>query len=283
MGFRHQVVSYERAWGHAGLTRLMKLTIILPFAVLFLGSAATPRQVSSFRELQLQFSRVRTAAKEKDDTLRRMFEEKKLAYPPRAILFRAFKKEAQLELWASEAPGATFTLIHTYAICATSGVLGPKRKFGDVQVPEGFYELDWFNPQSNFYLSLHISYPNSADRILGSRANPGGDIFLHGNCVTIGCIPITDDGIKEVYWLAVQVHGAGQRHIPIEIFPARLTEEGFGSLKRSHPNQPELLAFWGNLREGFDLFEKAHRSLKVTVASDGRYKFGEDGGGSEPR
>jgi len=261
----------------------MMRAALLPLAVFLLGSASTPQQVSSFREQQLQFSRVRTAAKEKDDALRRMFEEKNLSYPPRAILFRAFKKEAQLELWASDEPRAAFTLIHTYAICATSGVLGPKRKFGDVQVPEGFYELDWFNPQSNFYLSLHISYPNSADRILGSRANPGGDIFLHGNCVTIGCIPITDDGIKEVYWLAVQVHGAGQRHIPIEIFPARLTEEGFNSLKRSHPNQPELVAFWGNLRDGFDLFEKDHRSLKVTVTSDGRYKFGEDSGGRESR
>jgi murein L,D-transpeptidase YafK len=157
----------------------MMRAALLPLAVFLLGSAATPQQVSSFREQQLRFSRVRTAAKQKDAALRRMFEEKKLTYPPRAILFRAFKKEAQLELWVSEAPGATFTLIHTYPICATSGVLGPKRKFGDVQVPEGFYELDWFNPQSNFYLSLHISYPNSADRILGSRANPGGDIFLH--------------------------------------------------------------------------------------------------------
>jgi murein L,D-transpeptidase YafK len=158
-------------------------------------------------------------------------------------------------------------------LCATSGVLGPKRKFGDAQVPEGFYELDWFNPQSNFFLSLHISYPNSADRILGSYANPGGDIFLHGNCVTIGCIPITDEGIKEVYWLAVEVHAAGQRHIPIEIFPLELTAEGFKSLEKSHPNQPELLAFWRNLREGFDLFEKDHRALRVRVASDGRYEF----------
>ncbi len=153
---------------------------------------------------------------------------------------------------------------------------GPKRKFGDVQVPEGFYELDWFNPQSNFFLSLHISYPNAADRILGSRANPGGDIFLHGNCVTIGCIPITDDGIKEVYWLAVQVHAAGQQHIPIQIFPGRLTAEGFESLARSHSNLPELAAFWSNLRQGFELFEQNHRSLKITVAADGKYKFSEE-------
>jgi murein L,D-transpeptidase YafK len=261
----------------------MKPIVLLPVALLFLGSVAASQQVKSFRDEQFRYPRVRLAAKEKDDALRHMFEEKGISYPPRAILFRAFKKEALLELWASENAHNSYALVHTYSICATSGVLGPKRRFGDVQVPEGFYELDWFNPQSNFFLSLHVSYPNSADRILGSRANPGGDIFLHGNCVTIGCIPITDDGIKEVYWLAVQVHAAGERHIPIEIFPARLTEDGYKSLARSYPNQPELLAFWGNLREGFDLFEKEHRRLKITVASDGRYRFGEENSIAEAR
>jgi murein L,D-transpeptidase YafK len=261
----------------------MKPIALLPVALLFLCSVAASQQIKSFRDQQIQYPRVRVARKEKDDALRRMFEEKKISYPPRAILFRAFKKEGLLELWASENTGAALTLVHTYAICATSGVLGPKRKFGDVQVPEGFYELDWFNPQSNFFLSLHISYPNAADRILGSHANPGGDIFLHGNCVTIGCIPITDDGIKEVYWLAVQVHGAGQQHIPMEIFPARLTEEGFKLLALSHPNQPELLAFWSNLREGFDLFARDHRALKITVAGDGSYKFSEERGAGEMR
>jgi len=261
----------------------MKPIGLLPIALLFLGSVATSEGVKSFRDQQLQYPRVRVAAREKGAVLRRMCEEKKISYPPRAILFRAFKKEARLELWVLGKTGDSYVLMHTYAICATSGVLGPKRKFGDVQVPEGFYELDWFNPQSNFFLSLHISYPNSADRILGSHANPGGDIFLHGNCVTIGCIPITDEGIKEVYWLAVEVHAAGQRHIPIEIFPGELTEDGFKWLARSHPNQPELLAFWSNLREGFDLFEKDHRALKVTVAGNGRYRFNEERGSRESR
>lgn len=254
----------------------MKPIALLPMAALFVGSIGASQQVKSFRDEQFRFPRVRVAAKEKDDVLRRMFEDKKLPYPPRSILLRAFKKEGQLELWALGSTGDSLSLVHTYTICATSGLLGPKRKFGDVQVPEGFYELDWFNPQSNFFLSLHISYPNGADRILGSHTNPGGDIFLHGNCVTIGCIPITDDGIKEVYWLAVQVHSAAQRHIPIEIFPARLTESGFNALAESHPNQQELIAFWSNLREGFELFERDHQSLRVTVSSDGRYKFGEE-------
>jgi murein L,D-transpeptidase YafK len=255
----------------------MKVTALLPLGLFFLCAPAWCQEAKSFRDQQMQYPRVRNAAKEKDDALRRMFAEKKIAYPPRAILFRAFKKEAQLELWASDKTGSTYSLVHTYGICATSGVLGPKRRFGDVQVPEGYYELDWFNPQSNFLLSLHISYPNSADRILGSRINLGGDIFLHGNCVTIGCIPITDEGIKEVYWLAVQVRGAGQQHIPIEIFPGRLTEDGFKALAESHARQMDLLAFWRNLREGFELFERDHRALKVSVARDGKYKFSEEG------
>jgi murein L,D-transpeptidase YafK len=248
---------------------------------LFLCFASLPcllysQEDKSFREQQLNFPRVRTAAREKADMLRQMFEETQVPYPPKAILLRAFKKEAQLELWAHGPSTAAFVLVHTYGICATSGVLGPKRKFGDMQVPEGFYELDWFNPQSNFLLSMHISYPNAADRILGSHTNPGGDIFLHGNCVTIGCIPITDDGIKEVYWLAVEVHSAGQRHIPIEIFPARLTDAGFRSLVQEHPNQPSLVAFWSNLREGFAAFERDHRALKVSVARDSKYVFAEE-------
>ena len=227
----------------------------------------------SFRERQSKFPRVRVAEKEKDDLLRKRFEEKKVAFPPRVILLRAFKEEGDLELWAAGKPQEPYTLIHTYKICATSGVLGPKRRFGDVQVPEGFYELDWLNPQSNFYLSLHVSYPNGSDRILGSRENPGGDIFLHGNCVTIGCLPITDDGIKEVYWLAVLVRNNGQQHLPIEIFPARLHEAGLAALASSHQGQGLLIHFWSNLKEGYDLFEKTHRPPRFKIRGDGTYEF----------
>jgi murein L,D-transpeptidase YafK len=92
---------------------------------------------------------------------------KSLSYPPRAIFLRAFKKEAVVELWV-ENPSGSYTLAKNYSICATCGILGPKRRIGDEQVPEGFYELDWFNPQSNFFLSLHVSYPE--------RGRPGSGI-----------------------------------------------------------------------------------------------------------
>ena len=303
---------------------------------LFLLSAlpSSSDQPKSFRDLQWKYPRVRAASAEKDAVLRQRFQEKGLPYPPHAILLRAFKKEAVLELWAASAEDQPYVLVHEYSICTPSGVLGPKRRFGDERVPEGFYELDWFNPQSNFYLSMHISYPNASDRILGSHQNPGGDIFLHGDCASIGCIPITDDGIKEVYWLAVLVHSQsllnsqpsstsstsnsdravppfaqhpnrgqlsspsaghdaqasvsltknrvptrGDRapspasHMPIEIFPARLTDASLQSLAASHPNQPDLLAFWRNLKQGFDLFEKTHLPPRIKIDRLGSYEF----------
>jgi murein L,D-transpeptidase YafK len=242
------------------------LVLVLPSFFL-----AAPGSVS-VRDQQWKFPRVRRAAKDKDEVLKQTFASKKLSYPPKAILLRAFKKEGDLELWVENSSG-TYVLAKNYSICATSGVLGPKRRFGDAQVPEGFYELDWFNPQSNFYLSLHVSYPNAADRILGSKRNLGGDIFLHGNCVTIGCIPITDDGIKEIYWLSVLARNSGQTHIPIEIFPGRLTVGGLDQLASTHRNQPELVSFWINLKEGFDFFEKHHRPPVVRVDGGGRYAF----------
>jgi murein L,D-transpeptidase YafK len=251
----------------------MKPATIGALLLFLLAIPSSPDERQTFRDQQWKYPRVRTASKEKDEVLRQRFKEKSLAYPPHAILLRAFKKEAVLELWATEAEDKPYVLVHEYRICTSSGVLGPKRRFGDEQVPEGFYELDWFNPQSNFYLSLHISYPNAADRILGSHQNPGGHIFLHGDCASIGCIPITYESIKEVYWLAVLVHSHGQQHLPIHIFPARLTDEGLKALAATYANTPGLVTFWGNLKEGHDLFEKTNRLPRIRTRADGTYAF----------
>ena len=85
--------------------------------------------------------------------------------------------------------------------------------------------------------------------------------------------PITDNSIKEFYWLAVLVRSQGQQHLPIEIFPARLTDDGLRSLAATHRNQPELISFWSNLKEGYDVFENGHRVPHVTTRPDGSYSF----------
>jgi len=86
----------------------MRLKIVLPlffaFWCLQLASPCNP----SFREEQYRFPRVRTASAEKNELLRQLFANKSLAYPPRMILLRAFKKEAQLEFWVEGSPGKPY-------------------------------------------------------------------------------------------------------------------------------------------------------------------------------
>jgi murein L,D-transpeptidase YafK len=162
--------------------------------------------------------------------------------------------------------------IKAYVICASSGDLGPKRREGDMQVPEGFYLVSVFNPWSNFHLSLKIDYPNASDRILGDRLHPGGDIFIHGSCVTIGCIPLRDDPIEEIYLAAVDARASGQVRIPVHIFPGRM-QPLQPELERFAKSNTNLQAFWQNLQEGFTYFETKHLLPRIAVDNRGRYHF----------
>lgn len=110
----------------------------------------------------------------------------------------------------------------TFAICAM-GYLGPKREQGDGRTPFGVYKIVHFNPRSRFHLSLGINYPNAGDRIRAREAavrNPGGDIYIHGSCASIGCIAIGNEGIEKLYGIAQRVSRV-QRSVPVFIFPAR--------------------------------------------------------------
>ncbi len=218
--------------------------------------------------------RVDRARREKSDDIQRMFEAAKVAYPPAEIFLRAFKREGELELWAASRKGAPLTRVYTFPICANSGGLGPKRKEGDGQVPEGFYRIDRFNPGSAFHLSLGIDYPNVSDQKRGGR-RPGGDIFIHGSCVTIGCLPIEDDPIEILYLVALDARTRGQRDIPVHIFPTRLDDEGLRSLQTLAGEDVALRSFWEELVPFFESFERTRRPPKVSVeAPTGRYLIG---------
>ena len=136
-----------------------------------------------------------------------------------------------------------YTLIRIYKVAAASGELGPKRKEGDQQVPEGFYVIDRFNPQSAYHLSLGLNYPNASDKILSDKQKPGSDIFIHGNEVSIGCLAMTDDKIKEIYLLALDAKPNGP--IPVHIFPARLSELKLKALAKTYA--PVRVEFWRSL------------------------------------
>lgn len=227
----------------------------------------------SFKSQQQKFPRVKTAYVEKEKFVRELFSSSGVEISSASIFIRAFKNEAQLEVWAKSPQEKTFKLIRIYEICTSSGTLGPKRKQGDGQVPEGFYEIDRFNPSSNFYLSLGLNYPNNSDRILGNKGNLGGDIFIHGNCVTIGCMPLTDDKIKEVYLMAVEARSGGQFKIPVHVFPCKMDQGGMKTLEAQYSGNSQMLLFWRNIQKGYQFFESTHTLPLVAILPTGEYEF----------
>ncbi|MBN2345191.1 MAG: hypothetical protein JXO51_02295 [Candidatus Aminicenantes bacterium] len=235
------------------------------------ASAAT-LSGSAFGRHQDRYRRVRTARVSAQPRLEALFRGAGLGYPPREVFLRAFKMEGEMELWARNGVSGPFVLVKTYPICASSGVVGPKRRQGDLQVPEGFYRVSGFNPWSRFHLSLQIDYPNASDRILGGAGNLGGDIFIHGSCVTIGCIPLGDGPIEEVYLAVVDARAAGQSRTAVHIFPCRLDRDWL-RLEREAWRRPGLLDFWRNLKEGYDIFQGTRRMAKISVDRRGRYLF----------
>lgn len=177
------------------------------------------------------------------------------AWPPKRIFIRAFKADDVVELWAAPPKaGLPFKKVRDFAVCARSGGLGPKRQRGDYQVPEGFYHIDRFNPRSRFHLSLGINYPHAGDRARTPKGkSPGGDIFIHGDCVTIGCLPLKDAPMSALYVAAKSAHDAGQRRIPVHIFPCRLdTPDCWQRLNAV--GDPERMAYWRALVPGYEAF-----------------------------
>jgi murein L,D-transpeptidase YafK len=133
----------------------------------------------------MQQDRVKNAYAEKEQSLQQAFKDARLDWHFN-LYIRVFKAEKELEMWVFNKD--SFQLFKTYAICNMSGTLGRKYKQGDKQVPEGFYCIERFNPKSNFHLSLGLNYPNQADAFFSDKSNPGGDIFIHGDCVSVGCM-----------------------------------------------------------------------------------------------
>ena len=239
----------------------------------FVGSpAATP-----FVREQMRFTRVREARNNAEHAIRRLYRERRIKYPAAEVYLRVFKTERTLEVWVRPENRDQFELLTAYRICALAGGVGPKRREGDEQVPEGFYNIDMFNPSSSYHLSLRINYPNARDQAANSRAEDlGGDIFIHGGCRSEGCLAITDDGIDELYWIALTARAAGQQQIPVHIFPAR-----FGPSWDARPRKGlthfdvNVMSFWKSLKPGYYYFEQHRRVPVMTVDARGRYHLSE--------
>ena len=238
------------------------------------SSSFKEQQPISFREQQQRFQRVRQAYTDKENNMMRLLDTARIERERLNIYLRAFKTEKQIELWGKNDTDEEFRLITNYEICSLSGDLGPKRRQGDFQIPEGFYHISRFNPVSSYYLSLKVNYPNPSDRILGGQPL-GGDIFVHGACVTIGCLPITDELIKELYIFCVEARNNGQTFILITIFPLRLTDENFGNLVSQYPEDSPVVGLWTDLKRGYEIFNETHQLPRIGFLNSGRHQVSE--------
>jgi murein L,D-transpeptidase YafK len=229
---------------------------------------------SAFIDLQKTFPIPSEAMKRKQDTLQKQFAAKGLQWPAKYMYIRSFKYDSQLEVWVKNTWKEPFQLFKTYRVCALAGTLGPKRMEGDYQVPEGFYYINEFNPRSNYHLALGLNYPNASDRLLSDSLRPGGDIYIHGSCVTVGCIPVTDAQIEEIYLLAAYAKDQGQDFIPVHIYPIRYNNKrSIAYLETLTKNDAQLKAFAEKLETVYDHFEATHQLPLVMTNTKGDYVF----------
>jgi murein L,D-transpeptidase YafK len=181
------------------------------------------------------------------------------------ILVRTFKEESELEVWKQDRTGR-YALLKTYPICRWSGELGPKFKEGDRQAPEGFYHIapGQMNPNSQYYLSFDLGYPNAYDRAHGRT---GANLMVHGDCSSRGCYSMTDEQISEIYALGRDSFFGGQKSFQVQAYPFRMTPKNLAK----HRNNPHM-AFWKMLKRGNDHFEVTKLEPKVDVCEK-RYVF----------
>jgi murein L,D-transpeptidase YafK len=186
--------------------------------------------------------------------------------PASPILIRAYKKEAEMEVW-KQGKGGRYVLLKTFPICRWSGQLGPKTTLGDRQTPEGFYAIGpaQMNPNSSYYLSFDIGYPNAFDQV---RGGSGSYLMVHGTCSSAGCFAMTDKGIGEIYALAREAFAGGQPAFQFQSYPFRMTAENMAKYRLD-----ANIGFWRQLKEGADRFEATREELAVGVSA-GRYVFG---------
>ncbi len=246
-----------------------KLTLIVGLAFVALNIVAQPVAPAPAVKPFLKSIEVITKI---EDSLKKQFAKQKIKWPAQAMYLRSFKYERQLEVWVKSDEKDAFKLLKTYKVCQQSGSMGPKRVEGDYQVPEGFYYINEFNPNSMYHLSLGLNYPNASDKILSDQNRPGSAIYIHGNCVSTGCIPITDVPMEELYFLASMVKNQGVEFIPVHVFPVRynLPESKF-YLEKTIKENTALIEFNKNIKQVFDFFETKKELPIIMVNKKGEY------------
>ncbi len=247
----------------------LKYCLIILFAIIAAGSSFSQ---TSFVDYQKSSMKISDVFGRMEDSVKKQFEAKKLTWPPQSMYIRSFKLDRQLEVWVKGSAKEPYKLFKTYKVCMQSGTVGPKRIEGDFQVPEGFYYINEFNPNSNYHLSLGLNYPNASDKILSDSTRPGNAIYIHGNCVSTGCIPIDDVPVEEVYVIATYAKASGQDFIPVHVYPVRYNvKKSMDYLEDASRQNVNLHQFAFKLKEAFDYFEEKKQLPVIMVNKKGQY------------
>ncbi len=219
-------------------------------------------------------------------------------YPPKFVLFRSFKLEKEFEIWVGDTQKDSLKLLAILPVCAVDNQPSPKLQRGDGKTPEGFYNCDllygssysfmWINLNrdkiSNFgnvgngcsSFKICTDYPHSIDRRrtqknVGNSTSTGGEICIHGNCVTAGCISFENENFLPVFLAASHHNKTAYGKIKIHIFPFRFTEENktyFSKNAYSEMKKDDLIKFWDELEKGYNLFEKTRKALNVSYSGE---------------
>lgn len=168
---------------------------------------------------------------------------------PESVTLIAIKSTKTLEMWWHH--DVIKRKVQTYDILGASGNLGPKLCEGDKQVPEGIYTIEYLNPNSKFYLSLKINYPNQFDlemAKLEGRTDPGSNIYIHGKSTSVGCLAMGDGAVEELFYI---VGSVGLDKVTIIISPVDFRK----GEKHKEKNLPWTNQLYGEISDALNSFK----------------------------
>ena len=156
--------------------------------------------------------------------LKKKFAQAGVDYPPVRMTMIALKQERMMYLFAeNKSP----VLIGSYPLSTFSGKLGPKLRLGDLQIPEGIYEIN--GRAASFRLTLKVKYPNAFDLRMASkdkRTALGGDILVHNGTVSTGCLVLSMPDMQELFIAASDV---GVSNVNLIVVPCNLLKSSPGT------------------------------------------------------
>ena len=246
---------------------MRQLLQLLPLFFLFSGMSPF-----TSKEKLMNLTRVREAYAAKEKIVDKNLVGHAISHDSLRIYLRVFKTEKLIELWAKNASDSAFLLLKEFPICELSGDVGPKRRSHDLQVPEGFYHISDLNPFSKYYLSMQINYPNASDSIRGVHGHLGNLIFIHGSCVSSGCLAMTDERIKELFVYCIEAYSSGQKEINMDIFPAKMSDGNYAGLKSGYSKNKDKMSLWADLKKSYDLFDQTKVQPTVKFLPTGTHE-----------